>query len=111
MTAKQLREARKRHEQNGERYDFEMEKEHLPLVHSGFTEATTDDLNVSSFFVSIWYSNGAYRLKLLDREAKEKAFLITGTLVDCLDKLERALSSGDLDWVPDEPRRNGRFGT
>lgn len=111
MDAKTQRELRRSSETTQDRLDFKEEKEHYPLLHSGFVEPTTADENVSAHFLSIWFANGSYRCKLLDREGQEKAFLNAGRLVDVFAKLEEGLRDLSLDWQRDEPRRNGRFGS
>ena len=111
MDAKTQRELRRNQDATQDRIDFSEEKEHYPLLHSGFIEPTSSDENVSAHFLSIWFANGSYRCKLLDREGKEKAFVNAGRLVDVFSVLEVGLRDLSLDWVEDKPQRNGRYGT
>jgi len=111
MDVAKAREARKKQEGNLDRHDFAEEKEHLPLLHSGFVECCTHDPSKSAFFVQIWFQNGEYRGCLLDREAEEKAFCNFGELMDTFSKLQDGLDKLTLDWVPDKRKVYNRNGS
>lgn len=111
MDVKQAREARKKKEGNFDRHNFEEEKEHLPLLHSGFIETCSNDPTKSAFFLTIWFANGSYRGCLLDREAGEKAFVDFGELMDTFAKLQTGLDTLTLDWQPDNRSKYSRNGS
>lgn len=110
MDVQQAREARKKQEVSDDRYDFAEEKEHYPLLHSGFIEVCSQDLSKSAFFLSIWFANGSYRGILLDREGHEKAFFDAGRLVDVFAFLQEGLDKLTLDWQQDKKQHTNQNG-
>lgn len=111
MNVQEAREARKRSEGNVDRHEFRDEKEHLPLLHSGFVECCTHDPAKSAFFLQIWFQNGEYRGCLLDREGEEKAFVTFGELMDTFAILQTHLDKFTLDWQPDKRKSYQRNGS
>lgn len=111
MSYTEQRDARKSSEVNNTRHEFEWELEHVPLLHSGFMEPTPNRPEYGILFLSIWFANGSYRIRLQDRGNDEKAFLDCGTLDGVFQLLEQHLIAGTLDWTPDRASRNGRSGT
>ena len=111
MSYAELRKQRESVDGNTDRHDFRGDLERFPMLHSGFTEACPGDHSKSVLTLSIYFSNGSYRVRVQDRARDEKAFLDVGTLSQALDRLEEAIAENALDWTPDIARRSGRFGT
>lgn len=94
----------------GGREDHSWEEEKIPLLHSGFLETTTHGDPKSVLSVQFFYSHGRYRVRIIDRQNNEQAFLDVYTIVGCFEKIEIALGGDALDWVPMKSGRNGYGG-
>jgi len=99
MSVQEDREKRKRQGANLDRYEFKLEKQEIPSLHSGFTENCSKLQNKSAFFLSVWYTGGQYKCCLLDREANEKCFVDIGEITTLLTTLEDGLVNNTLDWI------------
>lgn len=111
MDYAELRKQRQDKDASTDRFDHSWEQAHCPVLHSGFLECLNGDESKSALFLSLWYSNGAYRVRLEDRQAEEKAFLEVGGLEELFERLDGVLRSTGLDWSPDVRRRQRGFGS
>ena len=110
MSYAESRKARQERDVNVGRHDFSWEESECPTLHSGFMEPAKEGGDKSALFLSIWFSNGSYRIRLQDRSSDEKSFADIGTLDQCFQKVEESLNNGSLDWSPDHHTRTGRNG-
>lgn len=111
MTYAEQRDARRSADANFSKHDFSWEEEHCPSLHSGLMEPLPNRPGYGALFVSLWVSNGSYRVRIQDRSVDEKAFLDVGTLENVFSKIDEALLGDSLDWTPDKVARTGRNGT
>jgi len=92
-------------EVNTGRVDFGWEEEQCDLLHSGFLERCTGDDTKSVLFLSIWFTAGIYKLKLLDRQNDERCFVNVGSLENLFQNLNAMLASNQLEWMPNPSGR------
>ena len=111
MSYAESRKARQESDVNVGRHDFDWEEQQCPTLHSGFLEPCSGNADKSALFLSIWFSNGSYRVRLQDRSSDEKCFADIGTLKSAFEKIEELLNTGSLDWSPDHHQRVSRNGT
>lgn len=111
MSYVKIKEARKAGETNEALVDFGWEVERVPLLHSGFIEATTHDETKSILAIQIYFQNGTYRARVQDREDNIHAFINGSNLESLLDVIEEALRVGSLDWQQTKPFSGHRNGT
>jgi len=105
------REAARQNDQNVSRHDFSWEEQNVPLLHSGFTEPNPHRSEYGILYLSVWFKDGGYRIRLQDRSSDEKAFLEVGTLGALFSEIEHALDTESMSWSADRASRNGNFGT
>ena len=98
MSVQDARANRKNLGTNVDRFEFLLEKQEMPNLHSGFTEESTRQPGKSAFFLSFWFNNGQYKCCLMDRESNEKCFLDVGEITTMLTSLEAGLVNDTLDW-------------
>ena len=91
-----------------DRHDFSWEQEHIPLLHSGFLQCLGGDHSKSVLRLTFYYSNGSYHGLLMDRQAREKAFIDVGTLCEGLAAVEEGMKMNTLDWRQDNWDQNGK---
>lgn len=87
---------------NEDKHDFSWELEHIPTVHSGFLQSLNGDDSKSVLRLTYYYSKGSYHCLLLDRSAREKAFINVGTLGEGLAIVEEAMKNNTLEWMTDK---------
>ena len=90
---------------NARGVDFGWEEEQCDLLHSGFLERVSGDDTKSVLFLSIWFTAGIYKCKLLDRQNHERCFINVGSLENLFQNVNAMLTSNELEWMPDEGRR------
>jgi len=103
----ELRKQQSEHNQNHDSSDFTWEIEHCPFLHDGFISPCPVDETKSSLFVSLWFTQGHYQCKILDRSHDERAFAKIESLGSCFEEIETALATGMLDWSPEKRLREG----
>ena len=77
------------------------EMDTMPVLHSGLTTGCVNDPSKNILYLSLYYDNGTYIVRLQDKSSKEKAFLEVSSLKDLFKVLEVKLKSGKLVWKPD----------
>jgi len=107
MSYGEHRQARVDSETNQDVVDHSWEQERCGLLHSGFLERCSGDDSKSVIFLSIWYTKGMYRCKLLDRQNREKTFVDVGTLENLFETLNRMMMDCELEWSSADWERNG----
>lgn len=85
--------------------DFGWEEEQCDLLHSGFLERCTGDDTKSVLFLSVWFTGGIYKCKLMDRQNHERCFINVGSLENLFQNLNAMLLSNELEWMPEDVRR------
>jgi len=85
--------------------DHSWEEEQCDLLHSGFLERVSGDDQKSVLFLSIWFTSGIYKCKLLDRQNHERCFLNVGSLENLFQNLNAAIASNELEWLPEQGTR------
>jgi hypothetical protein len=104
-----IREAQSKEEINLDLRDHIWEKDNMECLHSGFTTGCSDDPNFRVLFLSLWYRDGMYIVRLQDREKGERCYVETETLENLFQNLELLLKSGRLKWKPDGiPSKNSQ---
>ncbi len=84
--------------QNHDCADFTWEVENCPILHSGFIQPLEGQSGKSTLFFSLWFTQGHYQCKVLDRYLNEKAFARVTSLQTIWSELEQHLIKADLDW-------------
>lgn len=110
MSVQEARHNRKNLGSNLDRFEFALEKQEIPNLHSGFIEESTKQPGKSAFFLSVWFSNGQYKCCLMDRESNEKCFLDVGEITTMLTSLEDGLANQTLDWIDATTKSARAFG-
>lgn len=96
--------------QNHSRFDFSWEEGECPLLHSGLTTMCTKEPNRGQLSMQVYFSNGRYHCRLMDREFGEQAFIDLASLGTSFAEIEQAIKNQSLDWQPMRANRNGNSG-
>lgn len=107
MSYAQLRKEQEERSQNHDRVDHTWEEQNCDVLHSGFIQPSPRDEAKSTLFLSLWFTQGHYQCKILDRSTDEKTFTRIESLGTIWTELDEALKAGTLDWTPDVRSRNG----
>lgn len=110
MSFTQRRRVQRESQNTDNRHTFLWEEGQCPMLHGGFKEPCSQNPNRSVLFVSLWFAQGEYQAKILDRENHEKCFLTVGTLEHAFTTIEAALKDNTLSWLPDtQSKRNNGY--
>lgn len=96
-----IREASKDQEYNHDIKKHDWEHDNMPTLHSGFTTGTSDEPKWNVLFMSLYYNEGSYMVRLQDRQTHERAFVEIDTLEGLFPTLELLLCSGRLKFRPE----------
>ena len=96
------RAAQKNSEVNEDVETYQWEKDNVPTIHSGFSQACIHDPNWNILFLSMWFANGTYVVRLQDRENKERCFVEMETLDKMFQVIDLKMKSGRLNWKPEK---------
>jgi len=110
MSVQESRKNRKEHGINNDRFGFQLERQEMPNLHSGFTEECSKLNGKSAFFLSVWFTGGQYKCCLLDRESNEKCFMDVGEITTMLTSLEKGLVDDTLEWIDATVSHHRSFG-
>ncbi|MGI9501694.1 MAG: hypothetical protein ACR2RE_01390, partial [Geminicoccaceae bacterium] len=95
-----LRKKQKEESQNTDRRHHTWEEQTFPTIHQGFITALPSDPSQSTLQLSIYYTDGSYWVRILDRLADEKCFYEIEHLETMWNDLEKALLEGKLIFKP-----------
>ena len=98
----EAREAQQNSEVNEDSVEHLWEKDNVPTIHSGFTTTCLNDPNWNVLFLSLWYANGSYVVRLQDRENKMRAFVEVESLDKLFQVLDLKIKSGRIPWKPEK---------
>lgn len=107
MSYAELRKRLHEDSRNHDRHDHSWEETTVPNLHSGFIEACPNKPGTTQLTVTLFYHDGSYQARILDRANDEKGFVELGTLAQALERLEEALVTDRVRWRPDSASRNG----
>ena len=96
-----MREAQKNELVNQDPNHHKWEMDTIPILHSGLSTGCVNDPQKQILFLSIYYNDRSYVVRLQDRSTKEIAFLEVDSLKDVFKVLELKLKTGKLPWKPD----------
>ena len=98
-----MREAQKSEDVNQDPDHHKWEMDTMPVLHSGFITGCVNDPSKQILYLSVYYDNRTYVVRLQDKSTKETAFLEVSSLKDVFKVLELKLKTGKLNWKPDKP--------
>ena len=104
-----IREAQQNQQVNIDPSSHEWEQEHMPTLHSGFTSGTSKDPKWNVLFMSMWYKEGMYMVRLQDRETGQRAFIEIESLDNIWRELEIKLVSGRMAWRDDRSESKNSY--
>lgn len=100
----EAREAQKSSEVNHDSEVYQWEKDNVATLHSGFTTSCIHDPNWNVLFLSMWFANGCYMVRLQDRENKERCFVEMETIDKLFQVLDLKMKTGRLPWRPEKAK-------
>lgn len=104
-----MREAQHKDSVNHHELEFAWENEKCPCLHSGFITGSSADPKFNVLYLSMWFAEGIYLVRLNDRETRSTAYIELDSLKDFFETIELKLAAGRVAFRPSKTSEKGNW--